>query len=81
MKKVLNVFGIIFAAILSLILIPTLIMAPVWQGVSGLLEPDFIQSVTAEIIEEIDLSDISLSSPDSGLQFIQPSISHDVLCV
>lgn len=64
MKKVLNVLGIIFAVLLSLALIPTLIMAPVWQGVSGLLEPEFIQSVTTEVIEELDLSDISLSSPE-----------------
>jgi len=64
MKKVLNVFGIIFAAILSMILVPLLILAPVWQGMSGLLDPAFIENVSTEIVEEIDLSEISLNDPE-----------------
>ena len=33
MKKVFNFFGIVLALILSLALIPTLIINPVWRGV------------------------------------------------
>lgn len=64
MKKVLNVFGIIFAVLFSLALIPTLITAPIWTGVSGLLQPEVIEEVTAQVVAEIDLTEVSLNNPE-----------------
>ena len=64
MKKALNVFGIIFAVIFSLALIPTLIMTPVWKGVSGLLEPEFLQNVVTEVVAELDEEDFTFDTSD-----------------
>ena len=64
MKKALNVFGIILALIFSLVLVPTLIMTPVWQGVSGLLEPEFLQNVVVDVVEELKETDFTLDSSD-----------------
>lgn len=77
MKKVCNVFGIIFAVIFSLVLIPTLIVTPVWQGVTALLEPSFIEGVTTEIIEELDLSEISLNDPELIASLAEAGISQE----
>ena len=64
MKKALNVCGIIFAVIFSLALIPTLIMTPVWKGVSGLLEPEFLQNVVTEVVAELDEEDFTFDTSD-----------------
>lgn len=64
MKKALNIFGIIFAVIFSLLLISTLIMTPVWKGVSGLLEPEFLQVVVSDVVEELRETDFTLDSSD-----------------
>ena len=64
MKKVLNFFGIVLAVLFSLALIPTLILNPVWRGVSDLMEPEFLQGVVGEMMEEIDLSELALQDPD-----------------
>ena len=64
MKKVLNFFGIVLAVIFSLVLIPTLIFNPVWRGVSGLLQPSALEELTTSLVEEIDLSQIALESPE-----------------
>ena len=69
MKKVFNFFGIVLALILSLALIPTLIFNPVWRGVSGLLQPTVIEELTASLVEEIDLTQLSLDQPEL-LQFL-----------
>ena len=77
MKKVLNFFGIVLAVLFSLALIPTLILNPVWRGVSDLMEPEFLQGVVGEMMEEIDLSELALQDPDL-MQTITDSgrISH-----
>lgn len=77
MKKVFNVFGIILAVIFSLVLIPTLLLTPIWQGFSGLLEPAFIESVATEIVEEIDLSEISLNDPELMQELTEAGISPE----
>ncbi len=71
---VLNVFGVIFAVLLSLLLIPTLIAAPIVNGLSGLVQPEFLQGLSAEIVEEMDLAEqfatdpeVAQSLADSGL--------------
>ena len=64
MKKALNVFGIILALIFSLVLVPTLILNPVWRGMSGLLEPEFLQNVVSEVVAEMDASDFTLDSSE-----------------
>ena len=53
MKKVLNGFGIILAVLFSLALVPTLIVTPVWEGVSALLEPEFLEQAVSEVVEEL----------------------------
>lgn len=64
MKKVFNVFGIILAILFSLLLVPMLIVAPIWQGASGLLQPEVIEEVTGQIVAEIDLAEIALTNPE-----------------
>lgn len=77
MKQVLNVFGIILAVLLSLALIPTLILTPVWQGVSGLLDPDFIESAATQIVEELDLSELSLDNTELMQELTNAGISPE----
>ena len=64
MKKVFNVFGILFALIFSLVLVPVLMVNPIWRGVSGLLQPDVIEEVATQVLDEIDLGEIALSDPE-----------------
>lgn len=64
MKKVFNVVGIILAIVFSLLLIPTLMTTPIWKGVSGLLQPEVIEELTTQIVQELDFSEISLDEPE-----------------
>ena len=77
MKKVLNFFGIVLAVLFSLALIPTLILNPVWRGVSGLLQPSVLEELTTSIVEEIDLSQISLDSPELAQSLEDAGISPE----
>jgi hypothetical protein len=77
MKKVLNVFGIILAALLSLALVPTLIVTPVWQGVSGLLDPAFIEDAATQIVSELDLSELSLDDTELMAELQNAGISRE----
>ena len=77
MKKVLNFFGIVLAVLFSLALIPTLILNPVWRGVSGLLQPEVLEDLTVSLVEEIDLSDISLDSPELAQALAESGISPE----
>ena len=78
MKKALNVFGIIFAVIFSLALIPTLIMTPVWKGVSGLLEPEFLQNVVTEVVAELDEEDFTFDTSDIENDGIDPELAQAI---
>ena len=77
MKQVLNVFGIILAAMLSLALIPMLIVTPIWQGVSGLLDPDYIESGAMQIVAELDLSELSLDNTELMQELTNAGISPE----
>ena len=77
MKKFFNVIGILLAIPLTIVLTLTLILTPVWQGVSGLLQPDFLQNVTTEIVEELDLSEISLNDPELVQELAEAGISQE----
>ncbi len=77
MKKVFNFFGIVLALILSLALIPTLIINPVWRGVSGLLQPEVIEDLTTQIVQEIDFSEISLDDPQLAAALAESGITPE----
>ncbi len=64
MKKVFNFFGIVLALILSLALVPTMIVTPIWNGASGLLQPEVIADLTTQLAQEIDFSEVSLNDPE-----------------
>ena len=64
MKKVLNVFGILLSILFSILLIPLLILNPIWGGLSHLLQSEVIEEVTTQLVEEIDLAEIGLSNPE-----------------
>ena len=64
MKKVFNVFGILFALVFSLVLVPVLMVNPIWRGVSGLLQPAVIEEVATQVLDQIDLGEIALSDPE-----------------
>ena len=77
MKKVFNFFGIVLALILSLVLIPALIMNPVWRGVSGLLQPETISDLTAQLVQEIDFSEVSLDDPELAAALTEFGITQE----
>lgn len=77
MKKVLNFFGIVLAVLFSLALIPTLILNPVWRGVSGLLQPEVLEELTMSVVEEMDLSEFSLESPELAQALTESGISAE----
>lgn len=77
MKKVLNVFGIILSVLFSLLLIPLLILNPIWGGLSNLLQPAVIEEVTTQLVEEVDLSEIAQSNPELLLMLQEGGISPE----
>lgn len=77
MKKVFNFFGIVLALILSLVLIPALIMNPVWRGVSGLLQPETISDLTTQLVQEIDFSEVSLDDPELAAVLTEFGITQE----
>lgn len=78
MKKALNGIGIFFAVILSLALIPTLIMTPVWEGVSGLLEPEFLEQAVSEVVDELQAADFRIDTSDLAGEGIDPALAEAI---
>ena len=76
---VLNVFGVIFAVLLSLLLIPTLITAPVINGMAGLVQPEFLQSISTEIVEEVDLAEIIASDPEAAQALAESGLTEEAV--
>lgn len=76
---VLNVFGVIFAILLSLLLIPTLITAPVINGLSGLVQPEFLQDISTEIVEEVDLAEIIASDPEAAQALAESGLTEEAV--
>ena len=76
MKKVLNVFGIILAVLFSLALIPTLIAAPVWEGVSALMEPEFLEQAVSEMVNELQETDFQIDASDMAAEGFDPALAQ-----
>ena len=60
MRKVFNVLGCIIAFFLSILLICNLMVLPILQGVTGLLQHKALE----DVIEQIDLAEVVTSSPE-----------------
>lgn len=58
MKKVFNVFGIIFALFFSLALVPVLIANPTLRAVSDFLQPETVETIAVETIAQLDQVDL-----------------------
>lgn len=82
MKKVLNVFGIIFAFLFSLVLVCVLFLIPVWQSVSSLLQPEVLQAVVSEVVDELDGIDFTVDAADltspAGGEALDPALAQAV---
>ena len=78
MKKVLNGFGIILAVLFSLALIPMLIVTPVWEGVSALLEPEFLEQAVSEVVEELQETDFQIDASDIAGEGINPALAQAI---
>lgn len=78
MKKVLNVFGIILAVLFSFALIPTLIAVPVWEGVSALLEPEFLEQVVSEVVDELQETDFQVDASNIAAEGLDPALAQAV---
>ena len=76
MKKVLNGFGIILAVLFSLALIPTLIAAPVWEGVSALMEPEFLEQAVSEMVNELQETDFQIDASDMAAEGFDPALAQ-----
>ena len=60
MRKVFNVLGCIIAFFLSILLICNLMVLPILQGVTGLLQHKALE----DVIEQIDLAEVVTSTPE-----------------
>ena len=78
MKKVLNGFGIILAVLFSLALIPMLIVTPVWEGVSALLEPEFLEQAVSEVVEELQETDFQIDASNIAGEGIDPALAQAI---
>ena len=78
MKKVLNGFGIILAVLFSLALIPMLIVTPVWEGVSALLEPEFLEQAVSEVVEELQETDFQIDASNITGEGIDPALAQAI---
>lgn len=76
-NSALNVIGIIFAVVLSLILIPTLILTPVLRGLSALAAPEFLQGVATEVVEEIDFGALYANDPEMTQSLVDSGLSPE----
>ena len=77
MKKFLNVVGIVLATLFSLLLIPLLILNPIFSGLTNLLQPEVIEDLATQLIEEVDLTEISLDHPELLQALTEAGISPD----
>ena len=71
MKKVFNAFGIAFALLFSLALVPVLIANPTFRAVSDFLQPETVEHVAVETIaqlDQVDLDEVIRTNP----QLVQP---------
>lgn len=75
MRAFFNVLGIIAATLLSFVLIAVLIIAPIWQGFSGLLKPDVLEKT----ITSIDLAEVVAESSDLQQALIDEGIAPEAI--
>lgn len=80
MKKVLNVFGILFSVVFSVVLIPVLVATPVVSALSGFTQPEAIQEVVANVDygEIIDTALIT-ADPEMAEQLEEIGFSGDTV--
>ena len=77
MKKVFNVFGIFLAVLFSFLLVPLLILNPIWSGLSNLLQPEVIEEVATQLVEEIDLTEMALNNPELMQSLTEAGLSPE----
>ncbi len=75
MRAFFNVLGIIASVLISVVLVAVLITAPIWQGVSGLLNP----AVLEDLVGQIDLTEIAAADPDLLTDLADAGISQEDL--
>ena len=73
MKTVFNILGCIIAFFLSIILICNLLLLPILQGVTGLLQPRVLEA----IIEEIDPESLLTAAPDLTQALVESGINEE----
>lgn len=73
MKVVLHILGSIIAAVLSLVLICTLLVLPIFHGTATLLQPKALEA----IIDEIDLDETLMASPELTQALAENGISQE----
>ena len=77
MKKVFNVFGIILAIVFSLILVISLMFVPLFHGASHLLQPEVVEELAVQLVEEIDLSELASAQPELVQSLTEAGISEE----